>query len=144
MLEYQGFVSLSKRDFYPLFRKAWSASFTHVNIASAFEASGISPLNPERTIIYLNTPQGPPAPYTPKGLKTMQYDAVPETIRPLRRLFRDLGPLRNDPRIRLLMAASEISMATTSIKKHENKGLRNAIALLKKKAIKGKRLNVLG
>ncbi|MCJ1360002.1 MAG: hypothetical protein MMC33_010005 [Icmadophila ericetorum] len=73
----------------------------------------------------------------------MQYDAVPETIRPLRRLFRDLGPLRNDPRIRLLMAASEISMATTSIKKHENKGLRNAIAL-KKKAIKGKRLNVLG
>ena len=77
MLEYQGFVSLTKRDFYPLFREAWITSFTSVNIASGFEASGIFPLNPERTIIHLKTPQGPPAPITPKGFKYARYDAVP-------------------------------------------------------------------
>ena len=144
MLEYQGFVGLAKRDFYGLFRGAWLASFTTANIKSAFAASGIYPLDPERTIIHLKAPEHPPGPRTPKGVKFAQYDVVPESIRPLRRLFRDFGPLRRDPRVRLLMSAIELSMATASVKKHENKGLRNAIALLKKKSIKGKRLNLLG
>ena len=144
MLRYQGFVSLSKRDFYGLFQEAWLASFTHANIESAWEASGIYPFNPDRTILQLKYSEGPQAPITPRRARNIRDMAVPNTIRPLRRLFRDLGPLRNNPRVRLLISASEMAMATSSIIKHENAGLREAIILLKKKKIKGKRLNVLG
>ena len=42
------------------------------------------------------------------------------------------------------MSASEMAMGIASIKKHENIELQNAVILLKKKVIKGKRLNVLG
>jgi hypothetical protein len=42
----QGFTSMSKRDFYPMFIAAWEASFKKATILKAFEATGLSPLNP--------------------------------------------------------------------------------------------------
>jgi hypothetical protein len=38
---------MSKRDFYPMFIAAWEASFKEETILKAFEATGLSPLNPE-------------------------------------------------------------------------------------------------
>jgi hypothetical protein len=43
----QGLTSMSKRDFYPMLIAAWEASFKKATILKAFEATGISPLNPE-------------------------------------------------------------------------------------------------
>jgi hypothetical protein len=43
----QGLTSISKRDFYPMFIAAWEASFKEETILKAFEATGLSPLNPE-------------------------------------------------------------------------------------------------
>lgn len=46
----QGFTSLSKRDFFRLFWRAWNTSFTTKNILSGFECTGLYPFNPERVI----------------------------------------------------------------------------------------------
>jgi hypothetical protein len=43
----QGFTSMSKRDFYPMFMAAWGISLKEETILKAFEATGLSPLNPE-------------------------------------------------------------------------------------------------
>jgi hypothetical protein len=43
----QGLTSMTKRDFYPMFIAAWEASFKKATILKAFEATGISPSNPE-------------------------------------------------------------------------------------------------
>jgi hypothetical protein len=41
----QGTTSMSKRDFFPLFHRAWEASFKETTILKAFEATGLSPFN---------------------------------------------------------------------------------------------------
>ena len=38
---------MSKRDFFPLFYRAWEASFKETTILKAFEATGLSPFNPK-------------------------------------------------------------------------------------------------
>jgi hypothetical protein len=43
----QGLTSISKRDFFPLFYRAWQASFKEMTILKAFEATGLSPFNPK-------------------------------------------------------------------------------------------------
>ncbi|KAF1928755.1 uncharacterized protein M421DRAFT_30455, partial [Didymella exigua CBS 183.55] len=42
---------ISKRDFYPMFMAAWEASFKKETILKAFEAAGLSPLNPEKSLL---------------------------------------------------------------------------------------------
>jgi hypothetical protein len=43
----QGLTSMSKREFFPFFYRAWEASFKETTILKAFEATGLSPFNPE-------------------------------------------------------------------------------------------------
>jgi hypothetical protein len=43
----QGLTSMSKKDFYPMFMAAWEASFKEDTILKAFEATGVSPFEPE-------------------------------------------------------------------------------------------------
>jgi hypothetical protein len=43
----QGLTSMSKRDFFPLFYQAWQTSFKETTILKAFEATGLSPFDPE-------------------------------------------------------------------------------------------------
>jgi hypothetical protein len=52
----QGLISMSKRDFYPMFLAAWEASFKKATILKAFEATGLSPLNPEVILERFNQP----------------------------------------------------------------------------------------
>jgi hypothetical protein len=51
----QGLTSMSKRDFFPLFYCAWQASFKETTILKAFEATGVSPFNPEVILKRFNT-----------------------------------------------------------------------------------------
>jgi hypothetical protein len=46
---------MSKRDFFPLFYRAWQASFRETTILKAFEAAGLSPFNPEVIMRRFNT-----------------------------------------------------------------------------------------
>lgn len=43
----QGLVPIKKGDFFPLFWKAWTSSFQEKTILKSFEATSISPFNPE-------------------------------------------------------------------------------------------------
>jgi hypothetical protein len=43
----QGLTSMSKRNFYPMFMAAWEASFKDDTILKAFEATGVSPFEPD-------------------------------------------------------------------------------------------------
>jgi hypothetical protein len=52
----QGLTSMSKRDFYPMFMAAWGVSFKEETILKAFEATGLSPLNPEVILKRFNQP----------------------------------------------------------------------------------------
>ncbi len=67
-----GLVSMSKRSFWPMFQRAWIASFTCTNIKSAFQKTGVFPFNPSLVLEALRPsdeviePAGPTAaPKTP-------------------------------------------------------------------------------
>jgi hypothetical protein len=79
-----GWVTMTKRHFWPLFRNAWSISFTAKNIKKSFESTGIWPLNPKKTLKKLPVP--PEAPRTPAPL-AIRTAATPLTCRGVRRLI---------------------------------------------------------
>src|SRR5277367_6079844 len=60
-----GMVSMTKRFFYPLFRDAYRASFTEKNILHAFEKPGIFPVDPEKVLGKLKSPEVPKEPDLP-------------------------------------------------------------------------------
>src|SRR4051794_12182891 len=45
----QGLCGITKRDFFRLFYTAWDVTFTSKNIAKAFSATGLFPLDPQHT-----------------------------------------------------------------------------------------------
>jgi hypothetical protein len=47
---------MSNRDFYPMFMAAWEASFKKDTILKAFEATGLSPFEPEVILKRFNEP----------------------------------------------------------------------------------------
>jgi hypothetical protein len=51
----QGLTSMSKRDFFPLFYRAWQTSFKETTILKAFKATGLSPFDPEVILRRFNT-----------------------------------------------------------------------------------------
>lgn len=46
----QGLSSITKRDFYRMFNKAWLALFTEKTILKSFKTCGLSPFNPEAVL----------------------------------------------------------------------------------------------
>lgn len=50
LAESQGLVRLTKRDFWPLFREAWTKAFTAKNVRSAWETTGIHPFDPSKVL----------------------------------------------------------------------------------------------
>ena len=133
-----GWVSMTKRMFWPLFRDAWEASFTFKNIKKAFEKTGIWPLNKERTISKLQ--QSSSAPTTPSRITPLPI-TTPMTCRGIRRLLKS-SP--SDERAAILERAVLRLATQLEIQNHENMGLRRAITAEKKKRNRGKRLNLLG
>jgi hypothetical protein len=51
----QGLTSTRKRDFYPLFYRAWQASFKEKTIKNAFKVTSLSPFNPQAILRKFNT-----------------------------------------------------------------------------------------
>ena len=133
-----GLVSMTKRLFWPLFWQAWIKAFTSNNITSAFQATGIWPLNPDVILVKLQKTPSPP-PNSTNSVKT------PSTSRGLRRLHRKIKQQpTDDNNLDKLLRASERLAARQEILVHEVTGLRQAIQHEKKKRNRGKRLNLVG
>jgi DDE superfamily endonuclease len=139
LLESQGLVRLTKRDFWPLFYEAWEKAFYAQNIRSAWEAAGLYPLNPKRVISTVVRQQTPP---DEQQTQSQQY-TTPGSTRSLRRTFRrlqDEGKIHPDAAI--LLRAGEKFAADRDIVRHENIGLRKAVLHEKKKRKRGKAMHL--
>ena len=133
-----GITSITKHIFWPIFYSAWQKSFTTENIQSAFETTGIFPLNASRVPNILDpsshTPQRPAPTHakTPVTFKSFRY-AI--------RMQKKAGSTEGLKRIR-------DSFAKVITKRDLNKAtveqLTEALLMEKKKKQRGKRLNLLG
>jgi DDE superfamily endonuclease len=133
-----GWVSMTKRLFWPIFRDAWRDSFTSKNITKAFQATGIWPLQPLLTLAKI---QKHPSTYsTPTKLPPLPI-ATPQTARAVRRLLKS-SPTQK--KIDLLERAVLRLATRFEIQSFENQGLRVAITQEKKRRQRSKRLNLLG
>jgi len=133
-----GWVTMTKRMFWPLFRDAWKDSFTLANIKNAFKKTGIWPLSQEKNVESLQ--KAPLRPATPARLPPLPIN-TPLTCHGLRQLIKKPP---SSPKFDILQRAV-IRLATLyEIQNHENRNLRNAITAEKQKRSRGKRLNLLG
>lgn len=133
-----GWVSMTKRMFWPLFRDAWQESFTVKNIIKAFEKAKIWPLQTEISVAELEKPS--PKPSTPSKLPSLPI-ATPMTCRAVRRLCKASPTLQKVA----ILERAVLRLATRfEIQTHENRGLRAAIMIEKKRRNHRKRLNLLG
>jgi hypothetical protein len=138
LLESQGLVRLTKRDFWPLFHEAWKKAFHTQNVRSAWEAAGLYPLNPKRVISTIVRQQTPPE----NQQNLSQAYKTPGSTRSLRRTFRrlqDEGKIHLDAAV--LLRAGEKLAADRDIIQHENIGLRKAVLHEKKKRKRGKAIH---
>lgn len=129
----QGLVSMSKRDFLPLFYQAWRASFKETTIKKAFEATGLSPFNPEvilqrfdDNLILLSDSES----------SVLSASNWRKTERPLREVVKDRGDRRAQ---KLSQAFHQISASKTLLE-HEVKGLREALTNERLRRKRGKPL----
>lgn len=134
-----GWVSMTKRIFWTLFRNAWSQSFIEKNIQSAFAKTGIFPLDSAVTTNRLQKSSNPSL--TPLKSSLSLSSTIPLTIRSLRHLVKSSPTLQ---KVELLERAVLRLATNYEIQTHENKCLRMAITQEKKRRQRGKRLNLLG
>jgi hypothetical protein len=137
--ESQGFTRITKRDFWPLFYKAWEKAFHTQNVCSAWKAAGLYPLNPEQVILTVRRPQTPPKEHQNQS---QQYK-TPGSSKSLRRAFRrlqDEGKIHPDAVV--LLHAGEKLAADLDIAQHEIIGLQKAVLHEKKKRKRGKAMHL--
>ena len=136
----QGLVGISKREFWGNFLPAFKASFTKANIESAWESTGLLPWDPE--VIYTQVRPKTEAPPTREDPRPGTGDTSGSSVlsqvdaRRLRRLFDQVIPKeerRTNPKARKLEKTMELIQANYEILSHENKDLRKAVFLEKRK-----------
>ena len=134
--ESQGYVGLTKRDFWPLFREAWSQAFTATNVRSAWETTGIHPFNPSKVLSIFVRPEAT-SETSPEQAQT------PTSTREIRRTFKQL---QKDGQVgegaKILLRAGEKLATELEIVRHENQGLRKAVLHEKKRRKRGKAMHL--
>jgi hypothetical protein len=118
----QELTSMSKRDFYPMFMAAWEASFKEETILKAFEATGLSPLEPEVILKRFNQP-------TQSGQSSNSNSSALSTSnwRKTESLFRQVVTDRSDPQAQKLSQAFHQISVQKSLLTHKAQGLRQAL-----------------
>jgi hypothetical protein len=131
----QGLTSMSKRDFYPMFMAAWEASFKKETILKAFEATGLSPLNPEVILKRFNQPaqSGQLSDSDSSALSASDW-------RKTERLLRQVVGDRSDPRAQKLSRAFHSISVQKSLLTHEAQGLMQALVNERQRRKRGKAL----
>jgi hypothetical protein len=131
----QGLTSMSKRDFFPLFYRAWQASFKETTILKAFEATGLSPFEPEVILKRFNQQptQGCLSDSDSSALSASNWR---KTEGLLRQVVKDRGDRRAQ---KLSQAFHQISTQKTLLE-YEVKGLREALINERTRRKRGKPL----
>jgi DDE superfamily endonuclease len=132
-----GAISMSKALFYPMFKKAWDASFTKENIVHAFEKPGIWPIDAEQVLKVIRRPPKQPS-LVPDYLKT------PTNSRSIRQFQASYISSPTSEKRALLFHAHEKIAAELDIRNHQVLQLQESLEAQKKKNKKSKRLNLCG
>jgi Skp family chaperone for outer membrane proteins len=126
--------------FWPMFKRAWEASFIPKNIESAWRKTGIWPFQPS---VILNTIKRRPC--TPTNTKTDRDDLkTPTTTKAVRKFQKAYWDDPSKAKLKKLFRANETLAARTSIAEHRARNLQEALQIEKKKRQRGKRLNLCG
>lgn len=133
-----GWVTMTKRMFWPLFKNAWRESFTVKNIKKSFESTGICPFNKEKVLKKLPIP--PEAPSTPACL-AIRTAATPLTCRRVRQL---VAATPTAEKVALIQKVAMKLATHFELQKHENNNLLRAIREEKKKRQRHRRLDLVG
>ncbi len=137
-----GLVSMTKRLFWPLFNEAWNEAFTIERILHAFEKLGIWPPDPEKVLHVLRKPTIPTTPVQASTkLAPLKTPITCWAIRQAHRAYQ-LDP--DQEKLEKLMNANIQLAAQLSINEHVISGLEYALAIEKKKRVRGKKLNLIG
>jgi hypothetical protein len=131
----QGLTSMSKRDFYPMFIAAWEASFKKETILKAFEATGLSPLNPEVILKRFNQPaqSGQSSDSDSSALSASDW-------RKIRQLIDHAIADRDQRKVSKLNQTIHRLSIRAVLAEHENVGLKEALINEKKRRKRGKAL----
>jgi DDE superfamily endonuclease len=131
-----GYVSMTKRAFWPMFKASWEASFTEKNITNAFAKTSIFPHEPSVVLDKITRPEPPPV--------SISQERTPMTCRAVRRMHKAYkkSPIRK--RLSFIFHANTRLAAQHSIDKHTITGLITSLKHEKTKRRRGKRLNLVG
>jgi hypothetical protein len=131
----QGLTSMSKRDFYPMFIAACEASFKKDTILKAFEATGLSPLEPEVILKQFNQPAqlGQSSDSDSSALSASDW-------RKIRQLVGDAVADRDQRKISKLNQTIHRLSIRSTLAEHENTRLKKALINERKRRKQGKAL----
>ena len=121
----QGFSRVTKRSFWSMFRTAWKTTLSFENIGSAFAATAVYPLCPEKVINQLKRKTPSPIQSDSESKKI-----TPGSVRGARRAVKAIRSETTDiaEGLGLMIRASEKLAIKNDILEHEILGLRTALA----------------
>lgn len=134
-----GFTRITKRNFWPIFNIAWKKVLTMNNIRSAFEATGIYPIQPSKVLDHLKKTPSPISSDSEIKRKT------PGSVRGIQRTLKAISKDKLDitAGLELIAKASEKLAIRADLMEHENRGLRQVIINEKRHRKKGKAMGLL-
>jgi hypothetical protein len=132
----QGLALITKRDFFYLFWGAWVNTMRQSLILRAFEATGISPLDP--TTILKRFDQAEPPEQQSRESSTSVLSA--SDWRKIDRLLRAVVDTGGDNKAKKLSRTVHHISIQKQLLEHENQGLREALVIQKKRSKRGRPL----
>ncbi|KAF7578665.1 TolA, Membrane protein involved in colicin uptake [Pyrenophora tritici-repentis] len=130
----QGLIPIKKGDFFPLFWRAWQASFKQSTILKAFEATGIWPIDPNVILRRFAS--------TPEAERSSSSGLSDHDWRKLDRLVRAAVNDSHQYEARKLRSSVHHPSVQYKLLQHENEGLKEALQHKKKHKKKGKALDL--
>jgi hypothetical protein len=130
----QGLVPIKKGDFFPLFWKAWQASFQQSTISKAFEATGIWPIDPNVILKRFAS--------TPEAEGSSSSELSDSNWRKLDRLVRVAVNNSHQYEARKLRSSVHHLSVQNELLKHENEGLKETLQHKQKHKKKSKALDL--
>jgi hypothetical protein len=127
----QGLMLMAKADFFSLFWQAWVSSFTESLILRAFEATGLSPPNPN-VVLKQFTTRDSESDVTSSDNSGKSLSSWFPMKRRLGNVVKDTA----DNRTKKLSQAIHHIICENQLLHQENEGLREAVAVKKKRTLK--------
>lgn len=142
MHESEGIVSMTKKDFWRVFRVAWEKAMSKDNILSGFSKAGIWPPTPSKVLDILEEKSLTPPNQSPEFDKnTLKTPLNPHTHREIMKATKIEV---TKEAFKKVIKANEILMSKLSIAEHRTAGLSETLRTKEKANRRGKRLNLAG